>query len=59
MTIKDDSGNYLEISHTLYGKGYWQYNIVPNNAISMDVYENGELIYTDSTFGKKSYVVIN
>jgi hypothetical protein len=59
MTIKDDSGNSLEISHTLYGKGYWQYNIVPNNAISMDVYENGELIYTDSTFGKKSYVVIN
>lgn len=58
MIIKDDTGNYLELSHTLHGKGYWQYNILPKNVISMDVYENGELIYTDSPFDKKSYVVI-
>lgn len=51
-------GSILRFSHSLYGKGFWQYNIVPNSAVQISVYEKGELIYTCSPIGTKSYVVI-
>lgn len=56
VDLSDGSG--FEIKHSLFGKGYWQYNIVPANAEKLHVYEEDELIYTCSSSNTGSYVVL-
>jgi hypothetical protein len=56
VNLKDGHG--FEIKHTLYGKEYWQYNIVPANAETIYVYEEDELIYSCSSSDAESYVII-
>jgi hypothetical protein len=48
ISIEYNDGSKHTIVHTLDSNGSWMYNIVPDSIRGISVFEENELLYTDS-----------
>jgi len=53
-----NSGMVKEIYHRMEGKGYWVYEIVPKLIDRIIVFENDELLYTETAENIESHIVL-
>lgn len=53
------SGNTIDIEHRLNGKGSWCLNDLGEDPIQIDVYQDGEILYSHTDENYNSYIQIN